>query len=168
MTDDPRLSEGYLWAKCCRPQPGDAITGYFSLDDVIKVHRSDCSNLQKADPARLVQLVWNDIVAGGEFVPDSDIDSLDDIDFAILSHHNSMGIDYSLMVASSLQLDRQDVFQRHRRLREMSLLERVDPVMVQYRKGIVDNKWIKHRNHTYYAITSKGVAYLEYFRKRSL
>jgi len=28
--------------------------------------------------------------------------------------------------------------------------------MIRYRKGIVDGKWIKHRHHTYYALTQKG------------
>jgi len=36
---------------------------------------------------------------------------------------------------------------------------------MQYRKGIVDNKWVKHRNHTYYKLTEKGTKYLDYFEK---
>ena len=52
-------------------------------------------------------------------------------------------------------------------MREMGLLERVEPLIIQYRKGIVDNKWIKHRNHTYYGLTSKGESYLRYHIARS-
>jgi hypothetical protein len=165
MPDEPKFTEKYQWAKCCQPQRGDVIIGYFSLDDLVKVHRSDCANLRKADNARLVPLKWDYILADREFVPDADCASLDDIDLAILTHHEAMGIDYSLKVAQVLQLNRQDAFRRHRRLREFRFLERVEPTMVRYRKGIVDHKWIKHRNHTYYAITSKGVAILEYRRR---
>ena len=61
------------------------------------------------------------------------------------------------------RLDKQTVFDRHRKLREMGLLERVTATMVRYRKGIVDNKWIKHRNHTYFDLTDRGRKYLHHY-----
>jgi predicted transcriptional regulator len=67
-----------------------------------------------------------------------------------------MGVDYAAVVAKCLNIDRATVFKRHRKLRDLKLLARVQPRMIQYRKNIVDNKWIKHRNHTYYEITDKG------------
>ena len=41
-----------------------------------------------------------------------------------------------------------------------SSFERVEPLMIRYRKNIVKGKWIKHRNHTYYELTEKGRKYL--------
>ena len=163
MPDDIRLKEKYVLARCCAPSPGDPITGYFSHDDLIKVHRSDCSNLTNTDQERLVVLAWEDILAESPAAPDRDFEQLEENDFLVLRHHRDYGVDYSLKAAAVMHLPKQEVFDRHRKLREMGLLERVKPVMIQYRKGIVDNKWIKHRNHTYYELTQKGRQYLEHF-----
>jgi hypothetical protein len=162
MRDHPRLKEGYTLARCCAPSPSDAIAGYFSHDNYLKVHRRGCAALAKVPDARLVSLVWDDILENGHFVPESDYHTLDETDFAVLRHHLDFGIDYSLMVAKMLTIPKQDAFNRHRKLRGMGLLKRVEPRMVQYRRGIAEHKWIKHRNHTYYELTEKGRAYLEY------
>lgn len=130
---------------------------------MLKVHRADCTNLESADPSRLVALKWDDIRAPEPIRPGGDYDLLDELDFRILSHHERCGIDYSLKVARMLGADRETVFERHRQLRERGLLVRVEPTMVQYRRGIAPNKWIKHRNHTYYDLTDVGRGYLEYF-----
>ncbi|MCP4685696.1 MAG: hypothetical protein GY867_09655, partial [bacterium] len=61
MAAPPKLRDKYTLAKCCVPSVDDAVVGYYSFDDILKVHRSDCSNLDKADPERLVQLQWPDI-----------------------------------------------------------------------------------------------------------
>ncbi|MFH2037144.1 MAG: DUF2250 domain-containing protein, partial [Candidatus Zixiibacteriota bacterium] len=84
-------------------------------------------------------------------------------DFKIMNHHKIYGVDYSLKVARMLNLDKQIVFDSHKKLRDLNLLERVKELMMQYRKGIVDNKWIKHRNHTYYNLTEKGEQYLTHY-----
>jgi len=39
----------------------------------------------------------------------------------------------------------------------------VEQGIVQNRKGLVDNKWVKHGNHTYYEPTEKGKAYLGFY-----
>ena len=87
---------------------------------------------------------------------------LDDIDIKILDHHAKMGVDYAAVVAKSIIVDRATVFERHNKLKDMKLLARVRPKMIQYRKNIVRNKWIKHRNHTYYEITDKGREVLDF------
>ncbi len=164
MSDAPCLKENYTLSKCCQPLPYCEITGYYSHDGLtLKVHRSNCVNLQKADQARLVSLEWKDILAEDEFTPDDDFAELDELDFRILQHHRDLGVDYSLKTARLLNIDKQTMFDRHHKLRDMSLLQRVEPLMIQYRKGVVDNKWIKHRNHTYYEFTKKGRSYLEHF-----
>ena len=162
MSEIGPLKDKYSLAKCCSPARGDEITGYFSFDDHIKVHRADCTNLQKAEPSRLVSLVWSDILAEANTEPDPAWDSLDETDLAILKHHRDFDIDYSLKVARMLNLDKELVFERHRALRDRGLLERVEALMVQYRKGVADNKWIKHRNHTYYRLTPEGRTCLTY------
>jgi hypothetical protein len=157
-----RLKEEYVVANCCRPAPDDEIVGYYSHNNIIKVHQLDCPNLAKAEQSRLMTLKWDDIITGGEFQPENDYDKLDKTDFTILNHHRAYGFDYTLKVAAMLNLDKQIVFDRHNKLRGMGLLERVEPRMIQYRKNIVKGKWIKHRNHTYYDLTARGSDYLSY------
>jgi predicted transcriptional regulator len=129
------------------------------------VHKLGCSNLIKAEPDRIISLAWPDITAKEEFCPEDDYKNLDKLDFSILGHHRDYGFDYSLKVAAMLHLDKKTVFDRHGKLRDMGLLERVEPRMIQYRKNIVKGKWIKHRNHTYYDLTEKGRKYLDYYAK---
>jgi GTP diphosphokinase / guanosine-3',5'-bis(diphosphate) 3'-diphosphatase len=47
-------------AKCCRPVPGDEISGYVSLGRGITIHRSDCKNVRalKRAPERFVDVHW--------------------------------------------------------------------------------------------------------------
>ena len=164
---DYKLKEDYAISNCCSPKPNDLICGYYSHDSVIKVHKKNCNNLKNVEPERLLSLEWIDILTTYDnFSPDKDYEKLEQIDFAILKHHANYGIDYSLIVARKLNISKEDAFDRHKKLRELNLIERVEPKIVQYRKGIVDNKWIKHRNHTYYDLTSKGKEYLEYYLEK--
>jgi hypothetical protein len=163
MKEETKVNDGYKLARCCSPQPPERIAGYFSHNNLIVVHRSDCPNLLKVEPERLLSLSWDEISKREKGEPEEDYLKLDLLDFGILRHHQEMGIDYSLVVAESLKVDLQQMFERHRKLRNMKLLRRVERVMIRYRKNIVKNKWIKHRNHTYYEITPKGRRYLEHF-----
>jgi hypothetical protein len=164
MSESITLKDDYTLARCCSPQVGSPIVGYYSHDNILKVHCKDCANLAKAEQSRLVTLAWDDIIAKKDFTPGEDFASLDDTDFAVLLHHQRFGIDYSLKVASMIHQDKQAVFDCHRKLRSMGLVQRVEATMVRYRKGVVDNKWIKHRNHTYYDLTEKGRKYIDYHR----
>lgn len=154
------LKKGYVLPKCCSPAPGEPIMGYVSYDKRIVVHKASCHNIKRIESGRRVFLSWNQISGEQEKKPDHDYLDLEELDFRILKHHRVMGVDYSLMVAKILKIEPDKVFEHHRKLRDLRLLERVKKVMIQYRKGIIDNKWIKHRNHTYYRITSKGEKYL--------
>jgi len=162
-----KLKEDYILANCCTPTEHDTIVGYYSHNNIIKVHRADCPNLAKTDPERLITLNWRDIITEKDFTPDDDFHELDATDFIILEHHEKYGVDYSLKVASVLHIDKQLVFDRHTKLREMGLIKRVKALIIQYRKNIVKNKWIKHRNHTYYELTEKGEKYLAFHQKNS-
>lgn len=167
MSERPKLKNKYQLAGCCSPDESHDIVGYFSYDDLIKVHRADCPNLKKAESDRLVTLNWVEILESEEYTPGEDYGSLETNDFAILKHHHDFGVDYSLKVAAMLHLPKVEVFDRHKKLRALGLLERVEPVMIRYRKGVVDNKWIKHRNHTYYELTATGKRYLDFFESHS-
>ena len=160
---EQKLKEGYKIARCCSPQPKDIITGYYSYNNVLVVHKTSCDNLKKNESKRLVSLSWEEILAKKEEEPDMNYHELDELDFRVLRHHQTMGVDYSWMVASVLNIEPEQVFERHRKLRDLKLLKRVESVMIQYRKGIVDNKWVKHRNHTYFQITPRGERYLNFF-----
>lgn len=163
MSDPIRLNEDYTLAKCCAPAIGENIVGYYSYDNVLKVHRQNCPNLAKAEQARLVTLKWDEILLEqAPFVPDEDYSNLNETDWAVLRHHREYGVDYSHVVARQTNITKQAAFDSHKKLREMGLIERVEPKIIQYRKGIVDNKWIKHRNHTYYDLTDKGKKYLNW------
>lgn len=48
-------------AQCCKPVPGDAISGYITIGRGISIHRSDCANLERCrerHPERVIGLDW--------------------------------------------------------------------------------------------------------------
>ncbi len=165
MPDPLRINGDYRIARCCDPMPPEEIRGFLKPDSgLISIHKAGCENLRSLQPERLVKLTWEKVLAesdGTAPADDPDFRLLNKTDFMILKHHAVMGVDYAAVVAKSLGIDRAIVFKRHRKLRDMKLLVRIQPRMIQYRKNIVRNKWIKHRNHTYYEITEKGQGFLE-------
>ncbi len=48
-------------AKCCRPVPGDDISGYISLGRGITIHRESCKNVKALmrDPDRFTKVAWD-------------------------------------------------------------------------------------------------------------
>ena len=160
MPDKIDLNEDYRLSLCCNPLPGDAVAGFLKPESgIISVHKKGCANIKSIEKERLIDLKWNEIIktnAESEIAQDPVFNELDEIDFRILKHHAEMGVDYAAVVARCTKIDRATVFKRHKKLRDLKLLARVQPRMIRYRKNIVDNKWIKHRNHTYYEITDRG------------
>lgn len=47
------------FGKCCRPVPGDPITGYITRGFGVTVHRKHCVNALKMNPERQIDVVWN-------------------------------------------------------------------------------------------------------------
>jgi (p)ppGpp synthase/HD superfamily hydrolase len=160
MAENIDIKEDYRLALCCNPTPHDKITGFLKPDSgIISVHKSGCVNLKSIEKERLIDLNWNEIInteTETDIANDPVFNELDETDIRILRHHAEMGLDYAAVVAKCTRIDRATVFKRHRKLRDLKLLGRVQPRMIQYRKNIADNKWIKHRNHTYYEITERG------------
>ena len=48
-------------ARCCKPLPGDAITGFITRGRGVTIHRADCARLlrlQDSVPARIIEVEW--------------------------------------------------------------------------------------------------------------
>ncbi|HTX55074.1 MAG TPA: bifunctional (p)ppGpp synthetase/guanosine-3',5'-bis(diphosphate) 3'-pyrophosphohydrolase, partial [Candidatus Baltobacteraceae bacterium] len=46
-------------ARCCKPAPGDAITGFVTRGRGVTIHRRDCPNvLRKREPERFIRVSW--------------------------------------------------------------------------------------------------------------
>ena len=157
----------YKIAQCCAPQEGDAITGYFKEDSTITVHHAKCRALQGFRPERLLAVSWDEVQATETETPavtlPPEFAELDETDYFILKHHQELGMDYSIVVAETLRIPLEEMHQRHRKLRDLGGLKRVEGRIIHYRKNIVKGKWIKHRNHTYYELTPEGRTWIQAF-----
>jgi guanosine-3',5'-bis(diphosphate) 3'-pyrophosphohydrolase len=54
------------YAKCCHPIPGDAITGVVSMGKGVVIHVRGCSNAERAEPERRLDVTWNPDGLGSE------------------------------------------------------------------------------------------------------
>ncbi len=54
------------YAKCCRPIPGDAIVGLFTIGRGIVVHTADCPNIgsYRRQPEKWIHIKWADTIEG--------------------------------------------------------------------------------------------------------
>ncbi|MBQ0761250.1 MAG: GTP diphosphokinase [Gammaproteobacteria bacterium] len=51
------------FARCCKPLPGEAISGYITVGRGVSVHRQDCNKLlqlQSVEPQRILSVDWAD------------------------------------------------------------------------------------------------------------
>ena len=81
---------------------------------------------------------------------------LSDIELKVLKYHEVMGADYSKLISHRLGLKLCEAMELHRKLYRLGLLERVTGRIVDYHTNLKRRKTIKHRNHTYYALSKKG------------
>lgn len=160
----------YKIAKCCAPQEGDTITGYFKENGTVTVHDATCNAIRNFRTERLLDVTWDEIRTT-ETPTDSvtlppEFAELDETDYFILKHHQELGMDYSIVVAEALRIPLEETHQRHRKLRDLGGLKRVEGRIIHYRKNIVKGKWIKHRNHTYYELTPEGRTWIQAFENQ--
>ncbi len=50
-------------AGCCKPLPGDCITGFITQGKGVSIHRCDCARLlrlQESNPARIIEVEWGE------------------------------------------------------------------------------------------------------------
>ncbi len=45
-------------ARCCNPLPGEEVVGFITMGRGLTLHRPDCAQLDRMDPARLVRAYW--------------------------------------------------------------------------------------------------------------
>ena len=50
-------------ANCCCPVPGDLIVGYVTRTRGITIHRSDCKNVEEANPGRAIKVEWGRLIS---------------------------------------------------------------------------------------------------------
>lgn len=157
----------YKIAKCCDPDEGAHIIGYFKEDRTITIHNTSCQIVPGLRTERLLDVSWDEIQKSKTPDTSQEIPDLDETDYFILKHHQELGVDYSIVVAETLRIPLEEIQQRHRKLKELGGLKRVEARIIQYRKNIVKGKWIKHRNHTYYELTPKGSQWINVFERLS-
>ena len=63
-------------ARCCKPQPPDAIVAYTTGGRGVTVHRADCAALRRANPARMMSAEWV-LDAGAAFEVDIKLKAFD-------------------------------------------------------------------------------------------
>ncbi len=63
-------------ARCCKPQPPDALMAYTTVGRGVTVHRADCAALKRGNPARMLPAEW-DIDAGAAFEVDIRLKAFD-------------------------------------------------------------------------------------------
>ncbi|VEN72517.1 GTP pyrophosphokinase [Candidatus Desulfarcum epimagneticum] len=65
------------FAKCCRPVPGDRITGYITRGYGVAIHRANCVNALKINPERKINVEWEENLDEGAYPADIRIRSMD-------------------------------------------------------------------------------------------
>lgn len=66
------------FAGCCSPLPGDEIMGFVTRGFGVSIHKADCPNIKKSEPARLVTAHWEG-TDNGYFAANLIVTALSDI-----------------------------------------------------------------------------------------
>jgi GTP pyrophosphokinase len=64
-------------ARCCKPQPPDAIVAYTTVGRGVTVHRQACPNLVKYNPDRILRAAWAETRSEGGFMVDVRLKAFD-------------------------------------------------------------------------------------------
>jgi GTP diphosphokinase / guanosine-3',5'-bis(diphosphate) 3'-diphosphatase len=72
----------YSLAACCQPVPGDPIFGFITINDGVKIHRSNCSNatnLMSEYGYRIVSCHWRGQEYQKSFISELTVSGIDDV-----------------------------------------------------------------------------------------
>jgi (p)ppGpp synthase/HD superfamily hydrolase len=61
----------YSYAKCCNPVPGDDVIGVVTIGTGVKIHRTNCKNIQKLQASgeeRLIDVSWPSTEEGADYL----------------------------------------------------------------------------------------------------
>ena len=87
-----------VFARCCKPEPGDQIIGYITRGRGVTIHRQDCSNmLRTKDRERIVKVSWGEPGASPKTFP---------VDFQIKAYDRQglMGDVYNILNLERINL----------------------------------------------------------------
>jgi predicted transcriptional regulator len=84
------------------------------------------------------------------------MNELSEIELKVLKYHKLMGADYSKLISHRFGIKLCEATEIHKKLFDLSLLEKVSGSIIDYHTNIKRLKTIKHRNHTYYVLSRKG------------
>jgi GTP diphosphokinase / guanosine-3',5'-bis(diphosphate) 3'-diphosphatase len=81
VIDNNLKNINYKLARCCNPVFGDAVFGFVTINEGIKIHRDSCPNaLQMKDrfPYRIIRARWKDTISPGAFLTSLHISGVDE------------------------------------------------------------------------------------------
>ncbi|HYQ57891.1 MAG TPA: ACT domain-containing protein, partial [Draconibacterium sp.] len=71
IIDNNLKNVNYKLAQCCNPVFGDNIFGFVTINDGIKIHRTNCPNapqMRERFPYRIIKTVWKDSTSKSSFL----------------------------------------------------------------------------------------------------
>ena len=103
---DPELD--YKLAQCCNPLPGDAVFGFITINDGIKIHRNNCPNAKqlRANYAyRILSAKWKGKI-GDAFITGLKFTGIDNV--GLLNELTTIISDLEKVNMKSLNFDSKD------------------------------------------------------------
>jgi len=112
-------------AHCCNPVPGEPILGYITRGRGITAHRITCKNIERGDPSRIIEVLWD---TGAEQLFPVEIRILHSGEKGILAALNAVLGQMDVNVVSlqvAQQADRSSVCHLRIQVRDSDHLQRV-------------------------------------------
>lgn len=82
VIDDNLKGINYKLAQCCNPVFGDAIFGFVTINEGIKIHRNSCPNapqMKERFPYRVIKAKWQDTTAKSSFLTTLFVSGIDEM-----------------------------------------------------------------------------------------
>ena len=81
IIDNDLKNVNYQLARCCNPVFGDAVFGFVTIRDGIKIHRTRCPNapqMKERFPYRIIKAKWKETVSPGAFYTTLHVSGVDE------------------------------------------------------------------------------------------